>query len=109
MSEFLLNKDVQLEDLGNGVSRKILAYSDNIMPVEVYFEKGAVGAAHTHSHEQVTYVLEGEFEFTCDGKTQRVKTGDSIYFAPDAVHGTVCIEKGKLLDVFTPYREDFVK
>ena len=35
---FIYNKDVKLEDLGNGVSRKILAYSENIMSVEVYFE-----------------------------------------------------------------------
>jgi len=31
---------------------------------KVRFEKGAVGSKHTHPHEQTTYVLSGEFEFT---------------------------------------------
>lgn len=28
---------------------------------------------------------------------------------PNAVHGTVCLEAGKLVDVFAPMREDFLK
>ena len=27
----------------------------------------------------------------------------------DVVHGCVCLEAGVLLDIFTPYREDFVE
>lgn len=52
---FIYNQEVALEDLGSGVSRKILAYSENIMSVEVHFEKGAVGPMHNHPHEQLTY------------------------------------------------------
>ena len=26
-----------------------------------------------------------------------------------ALHGTVCVSKGSLLDIFTPQREDFLK
>ena len=52
------------EEQGGGVKRKILAYGDALMQVEVHFEKGAVGAMHSHPHSQLTYVLSGEFEFT---------------------------------------------
>ena len=41
---FVLNDDVKLAELGGGVSRKVLAYSEELMSVEVRFEKGAVGA-----------------------------------------------------------------
>lgn len=105
---FVKNEDVPLEDLGNGVKRKILAYSDNMMAVEVHFEDGAIGAMHSHPHEQITYVLSGEFEFTIGDETKVVKAGDVLYKKPNIVHGCRCLKKGILLDNFTPMRKDFV-
>jgi quercetin dioxygenase-like cupin family protein len=109
LKHFFYNNDVPLEDLGSGLKRKVLAYHENLMMVEVYFEKGAVGEVHSHPHEQITYVLEGEFEFNIDGKRQIVKAGDSMFKESNVLHGTICLKKGKLLDVFSPHREDFVK
>ena len=43
---FVKNEDIQLTELGGGISRKVLAYDENLMSVEVRFEKGAVGAMH---------------------------------------------------------------
>lgn len=105
---FVFNKDIALEDLGDGIKRKVLAYSDNMMSVEVYFDKGAVGALHSHPHEQVTYVLSGEFEFTIDDETKVVKAGDALYKQPNIIHGCTCLSEGVLLDNFTPMRKDFV-
>lgn len=109
MNGILFAKDAVLETVGEGVSRKILSYNKKIMPVEVHFEKGGIGSVHAHSHTQLTYILEGSFEFTLDGKPVIVKKGDTIVFEPDVKHGATCLEKGAVLDVFTPYREDFVK
>ncbi|WP_112459914.1 cupin domain-containing protein [Vibrio variabilis] len=105
---FVFNKDIQLEDLGDGVSRKVLAHNDNMMSVEVHFEKGAVGAMHSHPHEQLTYVLSGAFEFTIGEEKHIVKAGDTMYKQPDIEHGCVCVEAGVLIDTFTPMRKDFV-
>ncbi|SBT15126.1 cupin domain-containing protein [Vibrio celticus] len=105
---FVFNKNVQLEDLGDGVSRKVLAHNDNMMSVEVHFEKGAVGAMHSHPHEQLTYVLSGAFEFTIGQEMHIVKAGDTMYKQPDIEHGCVCVEAGTLIDTFTPMRKDFV-
>ena len=106
---FVKNEDVKLTELGGGISRKILAYDKNIMSVEVRFEKGAVGAPHSHPHEQISYVLEGKFEATIGGETKIISKGDTYYTVPGVVHGVVCLEAGALLDIFTPMREDFVK
>ena len=106
---FVHNENVQLEDLGGGVSRKIMAYSENVMGVEVHFEDGAVGALHNHPHEQLTYVLSGEFDFTIGDETKRVKAGDVLYKEPNIMHGCVCVKAGVLLDTFTPMRKDFVE
>ncbi|ABR74829.1 cupin [Actinobacillus succinogenes] len=106
---FVYNCEIPLEDLGGGVQRKILAYSENIMSVEVHFEQGAIGALHSHPHEQLTYVLSGSFEFTIGDETKIVNAGDVLYKQPNVVHGCVCLEKGVLLDTFTPMRKDFIK
>ena len=106
---FVFGKDIPLTDLGDGVSRRILAYGDALMQVEVHFEEGAVGAMHSHPHTQLTYVLEGEFEFTVGDEKQIVRKGDTLYKIPNIVHGCVCLKKGILLDTFNPYREDFLK
>ncbi|WGW01392.1 cupin domain-containing protein [Vibrio sp. YMD68] len=105
---FVYNNDVQLEDLGDGISRKVLAHNDNMMAVEVHFERGAIGAMHNHPHEQLTYVLSGEFEFTIGDETKIVKAGDTMYKKPSIEHGCVCLEAGVLIDNFTPMRKDFV-
>ncbi|WP_022953895.1 cupin domain-containing protein [Leucothrix mucor] len=105
---FVHNEDVVLEDLGDGISRKVLAHSDNMMSVEVHFEDGAVAAMHKHPHEQLTYVLSGEFEFTIGDETKLVKTGDTMYKVPNIMHGCRCVKAGVLIDTFTPMRQDFV-
>ncbi len=106
---FYFGDECTVEDLGGGVTRKIMAYSENIMTVEITFEKGAVGALHSHPHEQVTYVKKGSFEFTIGDEVKVVKEGDCLYKEPNIIHGTKALEEGVLIDTFTPMRKDFIK
>ncbi len=107
-ANIVYHRDAPLNDLGGGVSRRVLAHTDGLMIVEVHFEAGGVGATHTHPHRQNTYVLSGRFRFTVDGEDAEVGPGDTLAFAPDVPHGTLCLEAGALLDVFAPMREDFL-
>lgn len=102
------NADIQKTELGGGVSRKVLAYDERMMVVEVIFETGGVGSVHTHPHAQSTYVKSGKFRFTISGEPVFVSAGDSIVFQPDVAHGALCLEAGTLVDIFTPMREDFI-
>ena len=96
-------------DLGGGTSRRILTWNDQLMAVEVAFETGAVGSEHTHPHTQCSYVLSGRFSYSVEGEAVELGVGDSIVVPSGLPHGTVCLEKGVLLDVFTPKRDDFLK
>ena len=107
-AKILYGKDVPLQPLGGGVSRRVLAYTEQLMIVEVVCEQGGVGSVHTHPHWQNTYIRKGRFRFTIDGAEHEVAEGDSIAFPPDIPHGMVCLEAGALLDIFTPMRKDFV-
>lgn len=97
-----------LQDLGGGVTRRILSYTDKLMVVEVSFEKGSTGTLHSHPHSQISYILSGKFRFNVNGHDIEVTSGDSLAFEPDVTHGTLCLEAGSLLDIFTPLREDFI-
>lgn len=109
LEHYFLNEDTPLEDLGGGIKRKVLAYHESLMVVEVHFEEGAVGAVHSHPHEQITYILEGEFEFNIGGDKKIIARGDTTFKEANIPHGAICLKAGRLLDIFTPYREDFVQ
>lgn len=106
---FCKNTDVPYTDLGGGIKRKILSYNEKMMAVEVHFEKGAVGAMHSHPHTQISYVIDGEFRATICGVERVIVEGDTYITPPDVPHGVACLQQGAILDVFTPMREDFVK
>jgi quercetin dioxygenase-like cupin family protein len=107
-TQFYLDDESSWEDLGNGVSRKIEGYDDKIMLVKVKFEVGAIGTLHEHPHSQVTYVDSGVFEASINGTKQILKKGDSFYAKPHYIHGVTCLEAGILVDVFSPFRKDFL-
>lgn len=91
-----------------GVTRRVLAYSEEMMMCEITFEIGARGTVHSHIHEQITYVAEGSFVFTIDGETKVLNQGDSVCIRPNSIHGVECRKAGTLVDVFHPMRKDFL-
>jgi quercetin dioxygenase-like cupin family protein len=105
---WVMRSDIVESHPSNGVTRSILAYCDSVMCVEHSFENDAVGALHAHPHAQIVDILSGVFEFTIGDETRIVRTGDSLFMPGGVEHGSVCIESGALLDVFTPMREDFI-
>ena len=86
-----------------------MGYDKNLMLVKVNFEEGAIGYKHSHHHQQVSYVVEGKFEVEIDGEKQVLSTGDAFTIPSNLEHGAVCLEKGVLIDTFSPMREDFLE
>ena len=97
-------KVTQLE----GSSRRVVLDLPELMLVEFTFVKGGVGALHSHPHIQSSYIASGVFDVTIDGITQRLAAGGGYIVPSGVVHGVIAIEAGKLIDSFTPRREDFL-
>lgn len=105
---FFIAKDEKIYPAGEGMTRQFVAYDKDITVVKVMFEKGAVGAIHTHPHTQGCYVAKGKFEVNINGEKKILDTGDGFYAEPDIPHGVTCLEEGILIDIFSPCREDFL-
>lgn len=94
---------------GENVKRQVLADHPDLMVVAFSFEAvGAVGALHNHPHVQSTFVDSGRFRFTVDGTETEIGPGDSFVIPSNVVHGCVCLAPGRLVDCFTPRRDDFL-
>jgi quercetin dioxygenase-like cupin family protein len=91
-----------------GVVRQVLADSPELMIVANDFVAGAHGVTHHHPHIQATLVQSGRFSFTVAGETFEVGPGDCFIVPPNAEHGCQCLEAGRLIDSFTPRRDDFL-
>ena len=106
---FVIAADQLTEDMGGGLLRTILAYEPSLMLVRAEFEEGSIGYVHDHPHAQMAYVESGAFDFTIGDETRGLSAGDCAYVPSGVAHGAVCIEKGVLLALFRPAREDFLE
>jgi len=70
-------------------------------------DKGARLPEHSHMHEQVSQVLEGEFELTIEGVSKVCKSGDVAVIASNSLHSGTALTSCKILDTFSPAREDY--
>ena len=102
------DSDVAWDDVEPNIQRKIMSYTEGVMLVKVAFEVGGVGTMHKHPHLQMSYIASGAFEVTVGDDKKILREGDVYYIPSDVLHGVVCLEKGVLVDVFTPMREDFI-
>ncbi|WP_432412488.1 cupin domain-containing protein [Rasiella sp. SM2506] len=70
-------------------------------------EKGAILPEHHHMNEQVMQVIEGEFELTLHKTTKIYNPGSLVIIPPNEPHCGKAITSCKILDVFSPARDDF--
>ncbi|GIQ70535.1 cupin domain-containing protein [Xylanibacillus composti] len=97
------------EQVEPGIKRKIHPPGERLMMMEVAFDTDAVGAEHSHPHEQYTYCVQGRLAFSIDGRTVYLSRGDSLHIPSGCRHGVRALEPSVLLDTFTPLREDLLK
>jgi quercetin dioxygenase-like cupin family protein len=83
-------------------------FGDSMMLSLVEFEPGAVVEEHSHPHEQLGYMLEGEAEFIIGGQSQMVRPGMMWRIPGGVKHKVIAGDRPvRALDVFHPIREDY--
>ena len=98
-------KDLKPKEIMPGFHGRIIHGSDFTW---VYWEidKGSSLQEHNHVNEQLMHVIEGEFEFTINGKKKLCKKGSTFVIPSNVHHSGKAISDCVLMDVFNPKRED---
>jgi len=91
-----------------GLTRRVLAYNDKLFLAEHQMVKGWAGAMHSHPHDQVVYIVSGHLKVNCQGKSFELRAGDKFVVRGGVQHGASAIEDSRVIDVFTPCREDYI-
>ena len=108
----VLNIDeVKGEKLGvTNALRKILVYSENLMLMYTEAMPGGPPLSHSHPHEQIGFIIQGTSELTASGETVTLRAGSSFLLEPNEHHVIRSLgdEKVIILDIFHPYREDYI-
>jgi quercetin dioxygenase-like cupin family protein len=111
MSDETENKIIH-EKVSPDYERRI-AYLENLMVVVCDFTNGPMinpDPPHSHPHEQITYVAEGELFFYKENKEYHLVKGDIINIPSGVPHCIQTISSNvRLIDSFQPIRKDFLK
>jgi quercetin dioxygenase-like cupin family protein len=99
--------DRAAKELFNGITARTF-WGEKMLLSLVELPAHSVVPLHSHPHEQVGIVLEGEATFIVGGVQTVAKAGD-IYVIPGGVEHSVIGSDvdSKALDVFAPVREDY--
>lgn len=91
-----------------GIVRRVGAYNEKLLLAEHRMDKGFVGSAHSHPHDQAVYIVSGLVRVSAGGRTFEAGAGESFVVRGGVTHQVTAIEPSIVLDVFTPCREDFL-
>lgn len=76
----------------------------------VRYDPGTVVPVHAHEEEQMTFVLEGEFEFEVAGERRVVRPGTVVRIPPHVPHGARALDGPCFqVDAFSPPRRVLVE
>ena len=98
--------DINTKEIVTGFTGKYY-HADNLSIGWLDAKAGHTVPMHSHIHEQISYVQEGEMLFTIEDEEFILKTGMVITVASNLKHGATAITDCKLIDVFNPVREDY--
>jgi quercetin dioxygenase-like cupin family protein len=70
-------------------------------------KKGSIIPEHHHVHEQITYIVEGEFEMMIGGEKYLFTAGTVHVIPSNVAHSALAITDCKVIDSFAPARDDY--
>ena len=105
--QYLRWQDVAVEPMSSTIGRQFV-HTESTMLARVLLAKGAHVPLHSHSNEQLTYVLEGALLFRLGGREVTVGAGEVLTIPPNMPHEAFALEDTVDLDIFNPPRQDWI-
>ena len=91
-----------------GIKRRTYAHGRTMYQMLAQLDAGSRMPEHTHSQEQIVHILSGRMKLIVNGESHELKTGDSFYLASNIPHGVETIEETRVLDTFSPPRDEYL-
>ena len=91
-----------------GISRRTVAHGKTMYQMLATLEAGSRMPAHSHEQEQIVHILEGKMRLFVNGVPHELSVGDSFYLASNVPHGVETLAPTRVLDTFSPPRNDYL-
>lgn len=104
-----MKKENPLIKIAPGISRRTVVHGHAMYQMIAYLKAGGVMPPHQHPQEQIVHILEGKMRLIVAGVPHELSTGESFYLGSNVAHGVETIEKTRVLDTFSPPREDYLE
>jgi quercetin dioxygenase-like cupin family protein len=99
-------KNIKPKQLAEGI-QGYYAHGEKHTMGLVELKKGSIVPMHSHIHEQITYILEGQLDMIIDGVACPLTEGMYHVIPSNVLHSAVAITDCKVIDTFSPVREDY--
>ncbi len=101
-----LIKNIPPKDLMPGIVG-YYAHGTNMTFGLVELKAGSNVPMHQHVHEQTTYIMEGQLDMVIGGENYSLTAGMYHVIPSNMPHSAVAKMDCKVIDVFSPAREDY--
>lgn len=104
---FVKSNDMPQIKMIDGLHRRTMGMTDEVMLCEFFIEAGTQVEPHSHMNDQVGYVLFGQLEMTIGDETRILNPGDSYAIPGGIQHHVKAIIDSLEIASFSPPRQDY--
>src|SRR4051812_9381869 len=95
-------------ELCPGIRRRTQVSGETMYQMVAELQGGSRMPEHSHSNEQIVHILSGRMRLIVNGTGHELVAGDSFYLAPHVPHAVDTLENTRVLDTFSPPREEYL-
>ena len=95
-------------DLAPGIRRRTVTHGKTMYQMIAELKAGSKMPEHQHPQEQIIHILAGRMRVFANGGTHELRAGDSYYLARNVPHGVETPEDTRVLDTFSPPRDEYI-
>lgn len=99
-------KNIPVKQLFPGIDG-YYAHGEKMTLGFVELKAGSQVPMHQHPHEQITYIIEGRLDMTIGGKPFSLTAGMYHVISSNSPHSAIAKTDCRVIDAFSPVREDY--
>ena len=101
-----LIKNIKPKELAPGITG-YYAHGEKSSLGYLELKKGSQVPLHSHINEQITYIIEGQLDMMIGGVACSLTDGMYHVIHANVPHSAIAITDCKVIDAFSPVREDY--